>query len=132
MGEDSVSDQLRSQVDKRKLYQLSEKKVDEFQETLKQFHETLEKRKVFSRLKIPAKDPADFDIDYVLSIAVRLSEWNHKSDEINICRRFARQFCQETVKNKNILWGLIKLAPTDIYGSLVSGGFTIILAVSPP
>lgn len=114
------------------MYLLSERKMEEFRHTLKSFNETLKKNKVLSRLGIPAKDPADFDIDYVLTIAVKASERNHKSDDINACRRFARQLCQRAVKPDNLLSGLISLAPTDIYGSLISGGFTIALAVSRP
>lgn len=104
--------------------------MGEFRQTLKRFNETLTKKKVFSRLGISARDPADFDIEYVLSIAARLSEQNHQSDNITACRRFARQLCHKAVKHRSMLSGLISLAPTDAYGSLVSGGFTIVLAVS--
>ncbi|KAL2289204.1 hypothetical protein FJTKL_02232 [Diaporthe vaccinii] len=101
--------------------------MEEFRQTLTRFNQTLKTKKVFSRLGIPTRDPVHLDIDYVLSIAVRLSEWKHTSDEITTCRRFARQFCHKAVKSDSLLWGLIGLAPTDIYGSLISGGFTIAL-----
>lgn len=101
----------------------------EFQQTLKRLNDTLTKKKVFSKLGIPVRNPEDFDIEYVVSIAAKMNEWNHKSDEINTCRKFARDLCCKAVKNKNMLSGLIGLAPTDAYGSLISGGFTIVLAV---
>lgn len=106
----------------------------EFRQTLTRFNETLKKKRIFHRLGIPARDPTDFDIDYVLSIAVSVNEWSQKSDEFSVCKRFAREFCHKAGRNKNILWGLINLAPTDSYASLISGGFTIALAVSlsPP
>lgn len=128
----SRSNRLCSHEDRRKLYLPSEKKMEEFQQTLKRFNDTLTKKKVFSRLGIPARDPKDFDIDYVLSIAGRISEWNQKSEDIDACRRFARKLCHNAVKNKNVLWDLISLAPTDTYGCLISGGFTIVLAVRLP
>ncbi|KAG6355305.1 hypothetical protein INS49_003266 [Diaporthe citri] len=102
--------------------------MEEFRQTLTRFNETLKKKKLFSSLEIPVRNPADFDIDYVLTIAERISERTNKSDEMNTCRHFARQICHKAVKNKNILYGLIGLAPTDAYGSLISGGFTIALA----
>lgn len=126
----SGSNKLCSLVDQRNMYQPSEKKMEDFRQTLTRFNEMLEKKKLFSSLGIPVRNPEDFDIDYVLTIAERISERNHKSDELNTCKRFARHICHKAVKNKNVLSGLIGLAPTDAYGSLISGGFTIVLAVS--
>lgn len=128
----SRSNELCSHEDRRKMYLPSEKKMEEFQRTLKRFNDTLTKKKVFGRLGIPARNPKDFDIDYVLSIAARISEWNKGSDDIHACRRFARKLCHNATKNKTVLWDLISLAPTDTYGCLISGGFTIVLAVRLP
>lgn len=112
-------------------YKLSEAKLNDFQQTLIRFTETLQKRKVFSRLGIPPRDPRAYDFEYVLSIATRISEWRDIDEETRICKRFIRKICQKTTKHKNVLSGLISLAPSDTYGSVISGGFTLILAVSP-
>lgn len=120
---------MYSQEDQNKLYRLSEEKMEEFQKTLRRFTETLQKKKVFSKLGITLRDPSDFDLEYVLSIASRISEWRDKSEDVNACVRFARKCCQKATKNKEVLTGLISLAPTDTYGSLISGGFTFVLAV---
>lgn len=113
-------------------YKLSQTKMRDFQQTLTRFTETLQKRKVFTKLGIPSRDPRNFDLDYVLSIATRISERRDTDEETRICKRFIRKICQKTTKHKNVLSGLISLAPSDIYGSVISGGFTLILAVSPP
>ncbi|KAL1862621.1 hypothetical protein Daus18300_008418 [Diaporthe australafricana] len=102
--------------------------MEEFQKILKRFTETLQKKKVFSRLGIPLRDPLDFDLEYVLSIASKISEWRDKSEDVNACVRFARKCWQKATKNKDVLSGLISLTPTDTYGSLISGGFTFVLA----
>ncbi|KAJ4419496.1 hypothetical protein N0V82_004941 [Gnomoniopsis sp. IMI 355080] len=102
--------------------------MKEFQETLKRFTEILQKRKVFSKLGIPSRDPRTFDLGYVLAIATRISEWRDADEDTRICKRFIRKFCQKATKHKNVLSGLISLAPSDTYGSVISGGFTLILA----
>lgn len=112
-------------------YKLSEAKMKDFQQTLTRFTETLQRRKVFAKLGVPPRKPQNFDLDYVLSIATRISEWRDENEETHICKRFIRKICQKTTKHKNVLSGLISLAPSDTYGSLISGGFTLILAVSP-
>lgn len=112
-------------------YKLSQTKMREFQQTLTRFTETLQKRKVFTRLGIPSRDPRNFDLDYVLSIATRISDQRVTDEETRICKRFIRKICQKTTKHKNVFSGLISLAPSDIYGSVISGGFTLVLAVFP-
>lgn len=102
----------------------------DFQKTLTRFTEILQKRKVFTKLGIPSRDPQNFDLDYVLSLAIRISERRDTDEETLICKRFVRKICQKTTKHKNVLSGLIGLAPSDIYGSVISGGFTLILAAS--
>lgn len=112
-------------------YKLSETKMKDFQHTLTRFTEILQKRKVFDRLGVPPRDPGNFDLDYVLSIATRISEWRDTDEETRICKRFIRKVCQKTTRHKNVLSGLISLAPSDVYGSVISGAFTLILAASP-
>lgn len=106
--------------------------MKEFQETLARFTETIQKREVFSKLGIPMRDPRNFDLEYVLSIATRISERRDEDEDTRICKKFIRKFCQKATKHKNVLSGLISLAPSDTYGSVISGGFTLILAVRLP
>lgn len=108
---------------------MSQGKMKEFQEALTRFSETLQKRKVFSRLGVQRRDPREFDLEYVLSIATRISEWRDQDEDTRVCKRFIRKVCLKAAKHKDVLSGLISLAPSDSYGSVISGGLTLILAV---
>lgn len=119
-----------SQAFKQELYSLSDKKLSEFKRVLERFSEMLQTRKAFSRLGVPMREPRDFDLDYVLSIATLISERREESVNARTCKTFVRKCCKTAVKHKDAVRGLISIAPTDVYGCLITGGFTVILAVS--
>lgn len=121
---------MSSQATKEELYSLSDQKIKEFQEVLQRFSKMLQTRKAFDGLGILMREPRDFDLDYVLSVATRISEKRQESENARRCKRFVRTCCKTAIKHKDVVNGLISLAPSDVYGSLITGGFTVILAVS--
>lgn len=111
-------------------YKLSNEKMKEFQDTLKRFSVTLKSRKIFKKLGVEIREPGDYNLDYVLSIAKLIEERREGADNTRDCKRFIRKCFRGAAKHKDVLTGIISMAPSDIYGSVISGGFTLILAVS--
>jgi hypothetical protein len=111
-------------------YKESNKQMNEFQGTLKAFCQTLKKRKLDSKLGIEIKEPKDYKMTDVLSIAKMIYDENERSVNTRSCMRAIRKCFQATARHEGTLKNLLNFIPGDIYGSVISGGFTIILAVS--
>jgi hypothetical protein len=112
-------------------YKQSTEQMEKFKETLRKFLVTLNTRKMFKKLNVEIKEPKVYDIDYVLSIAKLIEERREEAENTRVCKRFIRKCLRGVVKHKDVLTGIINMAPSDVYGSVISGGFTVILAVSP-
>jgi len=103
--------------------------LEKFQETLKSFSQILQSRSIFKKLDIEARDPANFDLDYVLKIAAKIQEHKDGSEDTQTIKRFARKCFRGATQNKTAITALLSMVPNDIYGSVISGGFSLILAV---
>lgn len=104
--------------------------MEKFQETLKRFTKTLQERKIFKDLKIECRDPADYDLAYVLHIAELVQEHKEGSENTRTVKDFIRKCYRGANKHKNTITALLSMVPTDAYGSIISGGFSLILVVS--
>ncbi|GAB1312063.1 hypothetical protein MFIFM68171_02273 [Madurella fahalii] len=109
-------------------YQESEEMLEKFKETLKNFTQILQSRSVFKKLGIEAPDPAKFDLNYVLKIAALIQEHKDGSEDTQIIKKFVRKCFRGATQNKAAITALLSMIPTDIYGSVISGGFSLILA----
>lgn len=87
------------------------------------------KRKRVKDLSIELKDPEDYTFKDVLSIAVKINE-QHNAPNTGFCMRRIQACCRATANHKPALMNLLNLAPTDVYGCLISGGLTLIIGVS--
>ncbi|KAI1461614.1 hypothetical protein F4805DRAFT_239010 [Annulohypoxylon moriforme] len=106
----------------------SEEKMARFKKTLAQFCKTLEERKVGKKLGIEIKDPDDYKMQDVLSIAQQLQS-KHQEDKtskgyLGKIRRCFHRF----MEHRGVLHNMLSFIPNDSYGSAISGGFAIILA----
>lgn len=101
-----------------------------FRQTLKDFVTILRERNVDSQLDIVFRDPSDFTVEYILHIINRLGESNKNPSKTKSCKNFIRSWYRKLEDNKGIMEGILTMVPNDIYGSVISGGFTLILAVS--
>jgi hypothetical protein len=101
-----------------------------FRETLQSFVTLLKERKVDSQLNIVLKDPSEFTVEYIIQIINRLGERNENPSKTKSCKNFIRSCHRKYEDNKGIVEGILTMIPNDIYGSVISGGFTVILAVS--
>ncbi|KAH7303070.1 hypothetical protein B0I35DRAFT_517535 [Stachybotrys elegans] len=99
-----------------------------FQETLKGFTTLLQSRKIFDKLKIEARDPADYDLEYVLKIASLVQEHKEGVDNTRTVKKFIQKCFRGVNRHKAALAGILAMVPDDMYGSVISGGFSLILA----
>ncbi|KAF7956721.1 hypothetical protein EAE96_004051 [Botrytis aclada] len=109
-------------------YEQSKTSMETFSGTLKKFAAILRERKVDSNLKIVIRDPSEFDLQYVLGIVNNLSEGGDSSSKTGLFKKFIHSCYQKVENNKAVIEGILSLIPSDIYGSVISGGFTLILA----
>lgn len=102
----------------------------QFRQTLASFTQTLESRGIFTRLGIEPSDPAKCDIHYVLKVAKAIREHKEGSKDTRSIKRFMERCSKRAAANKATISALLSMCPNDIYGSVISGGFSLILAVS--
>lgn len=86
-------------------------------------------RKKIKNLAIEIKEPENYDFRDVLAIAVKLNE-QHRDSNTGACMRRIAAFARVTAQHKSTILDIISLAPTDVYGSLISGALTLIIGVS--
>ncbi|THV49356.1 hypothetical protein BGAL_0199g00150 [Botrytis galanthina] len=109
-------------------YVQSKISMETFCATLKKFAATLRERKVDSSLSIVIKDPSEFTLQDALGIVKRLGENSDNPSKTGLWKQFIWSCYQKLDSNKAVIEGLMSLIPSDIYGSVISGGFTLILA----
>lgn len=90
--------------------------MEKFQETLKRFTKTLQERNIFKDLKIEYRDPADYDLAYVLSIAELIQEHKEGSENTRTVKDFIRKCFRGATKHKSTITALLSMVPTDAYG----------------
>ncbi|KAK4443249.1 hypothetical protein QBC34DRAFT_443561 [Podospora aff. communis PSN243] len=119
--------------DAAKYYEESAKSMVKFQQTLERLTAILKTRNVEKELQIDAiKSPNDpsFNLEYVLSITNKLQEGRENAVYAKTCKGFIRRCYRKAERHlqKDTVQGILGLVPNDVYGSVISGGFTLILA----
>jgi hypothetical protein len=119
--------------DPAKYYEESEKSMVKFQQTLERLTTVLKTRNVDKELQIDAiKSPSDpgFNLEYVLTITNKLQEGRENALYAKTCKGFIRRCYRKAERHlqKDSVEGILSLIPNDMYGSAISGGFTLILA----
>ncbi|KAI0193585.1 hypothetical protein EV127DRAFT_509713 [Xylaria flabelliformis] len=106
-------------------YQDSRNRKLEFQQSLERFACILKSRNVDKELRIEIKDPKDFDLRYILEIIDKIEKHTTMKRPY---KAFFKRYLHKVEENKAVIEGILSFVPDDIYGSLISGGFTLILA----
>ncbi|KAK3988846.1 hypothetical protein QBC44DRAFT_397433 [Cladorrhinum sp. PSN332] len=112
-------------------YEESEKRMVKFRDTLEAFVALIKERNVEADLGIVLKEPTDdtFTLDYALSIVAKIDEGPpHTSTHAKTCKTFIRRCYRKIEENKQAIDHIMSMVPNDVYGSVISGGFSIILA----
>ncbi|KAI4865568.1 hypothetical protein F4820DRAFT_419957 [Hypoxylon rubiginosum] len=106
----------------------SEQRMVRFKETLSQFCKNLEKQKLGSRLNIEIKKPGDYKMEDVLKVAQELQSKRTDDRAAKGCLGKIRRCFHSLVKQRGTLHNLLSFIPNDSYGSVICGGFTVILS----
>lgn len=115
-------------------FEESKKIIKQFEETLERFSKTLQKNDLANKIDITLKKPAEYNLKDVLTIAEKVCERHKTAEDVKSCTGAIRKCFRFVGKNSSPLQCLLNFVPSDSYGSAISGGFTVILAVSlsPP
>ncbi len=125
---DDTANRLNQQY--AKCYEESQKRVVRFQQTLQRLAAVLRERHVEEELGIAIKDPREFTLDYVIELTEKIHEGRENGLKIRSCKNFAKRCFRKVQENRQVIDGILGLVPDDIYGSVISGGFSLIMAVS--
>ncbi|KAI0381927.1 hypothetical protein F5Y04DRAFT_288095 [Hypomontagnella monticulosa] len=113
--------------DIQSVYEESEKGMVKFQQTLKILVATLKERKIDTELGISIQDPSEFTLEGILSIINRIKESKNDA-KTRTCKNFARRCYRRFEDNRDVVDAVLSMLPNDIYGSVISGGATLIMA----
>ncbi|ETS76966.1 hypothetical protein PFICI_10840 [Pestalotiopsis fici W106-1] len=113
--------------DVARFYTQSESSMEAFRDvTLRRLVATLKERRIEEQLGISLKDPSEFNFEYVLSIVNKLKDARDAPNS-NSCKNFIRRCFRKVEDNRGVIGGILEMLPGDIYGSVLSGGFSLIL-----
>ncbi|RSL48350.1 hypothetical protein CEP54_012953 [Fusarium duplospermum] len=87
-----------------------------------------EERKVDAQLNITIKDPSEFTCDYVLQLIDKIQERRDNATMTSSCKNFVRRCYRKVEDNRGAIEGFLTMIPNDAYGSVISGGFAMIMA----
>ncbi|EEU37124.1 uncharacterized protein NECHADRAFT_86736 [Fusarium vanettenii 77-13-4] len=114
--------------DPKETYQQSQQSLETFRRTLQRLIAILRERNVDTQLNIDIKDPSDFTCEYVLQIINKIRETRESATKTRSCKNFVRRCYQKIEDNRSAIEGFLTMIPNDAYGSVISGGFAMIMA----
>lgn len=119
----------RDEITQQDYFVESQKRVEKFKETLALFQKNLVDRKVDRRYEIAIKDANSYTLQDVLQIAKIVQKKHSDADQVHSCMGRLKKFFHATGRNASTFKRLLAFVPDDVYGSVICGGFTVILGV---
>ncbi|KAF8861392.1 hypothetical protein BDZ45DRAFT_267711 [Acephala macrosclerotiorum] len=116
----------KDEIPQEEYYKLSTEKMNRFQHTLKSYCKVLEQRNLDSKLSVKIKEPQDYRIEDVLSIAEKIN--TEKQSGFSKCVRIIRKSFKAAEEREGTWHSLLSFPPTDNYRFTICGGFALILA----
>lgn len=101
-----------------------------FKETLERFSQTLDKHDLTTKIDITLKGPSEHNLKDVIRIAGKVYERHKTAADVKICTTKILRCFRFDGKSASPLQYLLNFVPNESYVSAISGGFTVILAVS--
>ncbi|RSM19485.1 hypothetical protein CDV31_001645 [Fusarium ambrosium] len=114
--------------DSREIYRQSQKSLQTFRWTVQKLVAVLKERNVDTQLNITIKDPSEFTCDYVLQLIDKIQERRDNAIKTSSCKNFVRRCYQKVEDNRGAIEAFLTIIPNDAYGSVISGGFAMIMA----
>ncbi|CAM1503809.1 Fc.00g014000.m01.CDS01 [Cosmosporella sp. VM-42] len=108
-------------------YAQSEARLTEFKKTLSGFTAMIKERKLDKKLDIELKSPDKYTMDDVVLIASKMEQRHEDVAKVKSCMGVIRKVFRKAGDNKSTLKKLLSFVPNDTYGTILLGGFTIIL-----
>ncbi|KAK6828297.1 hypothetical protein PG987_011638 [Apiospora arundinis] len=105
----------------------SRERLEQFKRTLAAFQQNLVDSKADKKFDITIKDVQECTLDDVLEIANTVQQSNKKLDNVHRCTKRIKKLFRSTGRNAQTIKKLLAFAPTDVYGAVICGGFTMIL-----
>ncbi|RSM12542.1 hypothetical protein CEP52_002423 [Fusarium oligoseptatum] len=99
-----------------------------FRWTVQKLVAVLKERNVDTQLNITIKDPSEFTCDYVLQLIDKIQERRDNAIKTSSCKNFVRRCYQKVEDNRGAIEAFLTIIPNDAYGSVISGGFAMIMA----
>lgn len=112
-----------------KCYEESQQRMAKFQQTLERFVRLLRERNVDRELNVEIKDPGQLTMEDALSIIGKIQD-GRNTKQVKSCKDFIYKCYRKAESKRGIAEAVLTMVPNDVYGSVISGGFTLILAVS--
>ncbi|KAI1258015.1 hypothetical protein MGN70_001060 [Eutypa lata] len=106
----------------------SQERSAQFKKTLLDFCKILKKQNLDGTLGIKLKEPESYTLKDVTEIAQKLQERKQQSESTTGCLGAIRRLFKRALNEKGVLTSMLNFIPNDTYGTLISGGFTMILA----
>jgi hypothetical protein len=78
------------------------------------------------------KQPNEYTFRDVWEIAEKLGDKHRNAEHVRHEMRFIHKFFRKAGENSSALKRLLAFVPDDTYGSVICGGFTVILGLSSP
>ncbi|KAM7204874.1 hypothetical protein V8F33_001463 [Rhypophila sp. PSN 637] len=114
-------------IDVTKCYEESQKRMIKFQNTLQSFVRLLRERNVDNELNVEIKDPEHLTMADALAIIGKIQE-GRNSKQVKSCKDFVHKCYRKAESKRAVAEAVLSMIPNDAYGSVISGGFTLILA----
>jgi hypothetical protein len=89
----------------------------------------LKKQKLDKKLRLKLKEPEDYPFSDVLEISQRLYDKKEVPENTKNRMGTIRRCFKAAARHEGILKKLLSFLPNDSYGSVICGGFALVLAV---
>lgn len=112
-----------------KYYQASRDKRKEFEALLTDFSKLIDDRQLQKRLQVKSKGLNEYRMQDVLEIAEMVQTTHGNKSKVREHTAILRKCFASVGRNQGAVNNLLKFIPNDTYGSVICGGFTMILTV---
>ncbi|KAF2021281.1 hypothetical protein BU24DRAFT_446333 [Aaosphaeria arxii CBS 175.79] len=127
-----VKDQFvaKSEISNVNYLKESEEKMKQLEKSLNNFCKIIKDRGFDKKLNICLKDPEGYNSTEILEIVGKIEHSHKNADKVKSCMGRIRKCFHFMGENSGQMQRLVGFVPNDKYGSVISGGFTIILGAA--
>lgn len=86
-------------------------------------------RKLDKKIDIEIKKPDKYTMEDVVLIATKMEKRHRDAANVKSCMGCIRKVFRKAGNNKTTFKKLLSFVPNDLYGTMIIGGFTMILGV---